>query len=68
MFIDEQVPYWDWQQIRPEFRSDEMTYWIPISRRHSCWTFKPNPYVARVWPAQSTFTLDTKRYVIRTEG
>ena len=49
MFIDEQNEYWNWRAWRTDFRSDEQAVWIPVSRRHSCWTFQPNPYGKRLW-------------------
>lgn len=46
MFIDEQHNRFE---LRPEFRTDERDVWIPISNRHCCWTFKPNPYGKLLW-------------------
>ena len=46
MFIDEQ---YDPSEIRRGYLTDEQIVWIPVSNRHCCWTFKPNPYGRHLW-------------------
>ncbi len=49
MFIDEQMQHWEFRYslLRDEFI--ERLVWCPVSNRHCCWTFKPNPYGKRLW-------------------
>lgn len=46
MFIDEQHQS---RELRYEFYSAEKFVWSPVSNRHCCWTFQPNPYGKRLW-------------------
>lgn len=50
MFIREQMA--QWRELRAEFCDDEALdrhIWSPVSCRHCCWTFVPNPYGKRLW-------------------
>ncbi len=46
MFINEQHSY---LELRREFVESEHAVWSPVSNRHCCWTFAPNPYAKRLW-------------------
>lgn len=46
MFINEQHSH---LELRYCFVEAEQAVWSPVSNRHSCWTFQPNPYGKRLW-------------------
>ena len=50
MFIREQMM--TYREARQDFMDSELLdrhVWSPVSCRHCCWTFSPNPYAKLRW-------------------
>lgn len=50
MFIQEQmITYGECRQDFIDNEVMERHVWSPAACRHTCWTYRPNPYGKRLW-------------------